>query len=55
MNSSELTASTAVGLIRAVEVNSTGKELMDTSGFCDSTRDLDVEYNFDTDAKYYVG
>lgn len=44
MNAVELMASTSVGLIRVGSVHSTGKELMDASHFCDSTRDSEVGY-----------
>lgn len=48
VNAVELMASASVGLIRVGSVDSTGKELMDAFHFCDSSRDSEVEYDFDT-------
>lgn len=55
MNAVELLASTSVGLIRVGSVDNTGKELMDTSHFCDSTRDSEVEYDHDTSVENNTG
>ena len=55
MNAVELMASTSVDLIRASSVDSIGKELMDTSDFCDSTRGSEVEYDCDTSVENNVG
>lgn len=48
MNAVELMASTSVDLIRASSVDRTGKEVMDTSDFCDSIRGSEVQYDYDT-------
>lgn len=48
-------ASTAEDLIRASSVDRTGKELMDTSDFCDDTRGLEVEYDDGTSTENNVG
>lgn len=53
VNAVELMAS--VGLIRVGSVDSTGKELMDASHFCDSTRDSEVEYDYDTSVSNNTG
>lgn len=55
MNAVELMASTSVDLIRASSVDRTGKELMDTSDFCDSTRGSEVECDYDTIVEGNVG
>lgn len=55
MNTVELMASTSVGLIRVGSIDSTGKELMDTSHFCDSTRDSEVEYDHDKSVENNTG
>lgn len=47
MNAVELMASVSVGFIMVGSIDSTGKELMDGSYFCDSTRDSEVEYDYD--------
>lgn len=48
VNAVGLMDSASVGLIRVGSVDSTGKELMDASHFCDSTSDSEVEYDYDT-------
>lgn len=55
MNAVELMASTSVDLIRASSADRTGKELMDTSDFCDSTRGLEVQYDYDTSIENNIG
>lgn len=55
VNAFELMASASVGLIRVGSVDSTGKELIDASYFCDSTRDSEVEYDYDTSVSNNTG
>lgn len=42
-------------LVRSSSVDSTGKELMGSSGFCDGTRGSQVEYDYDTSVGNNVG
>ncbi|XP_062439685.1 AN1-type zinc finger protein 6 isoform X1 [Rhea pennata] len=44
----DLQAPTSVDLIKTISIDSTGKELMDTSDFRDSTRDSEAECDYDT-------
>lgn len=55
MNAVELMASSSVDLIRASSVDRTGKELMDTSDFCDSTRSSEVQCDYDTSVQNNIG
>lgn len=48
MNAVELRASTSVDLTKASLVDRIRKEVMDTPHFCDRTRGLEVEYDYDS-------
>lgn len=55
VNAVELMASASVGLIRMGSVDSTGKELMDAFHFSDSTRESEVECDYDTSVSNNTG